>query len=112
LSPSIPKRIHPFTVAAGVAAAVLVSLGLAAHAPAELIVHYTFDADTGSMATDSAAAGGTTNATLTGGSFVTDAQRGNVLSMTGTGNNGAFGAVTAPSTTGGYTFAGWYKGTD
>ncbi|MFM7180894.1 MAG: BNR-4 repeat-containing protein [Verrucomicrobiales bacterium] len=80
--------------------------------PAGLLVHYTFDGNTGNTATDSAAAGGTTNATITGGSFVTDPQRGGVLSMTGTGNETAFGSVAISSTSGSYTFAGWYKGTD
>jgi hypothetical protein len=88
------------------------SLGLALDAQAELIVHYSFEGDTGNIATDSATAGGLSNATLTGGSFVTDAQRGAVLSMTGTGSNGAFGTVTAASSAGSYTFAGWYKGAD
>jgi hypothetical protein len=92
--------------------AAIVSFGLASNSPAELIVHYTFDGDTGATATDSAAAGGTSNATITGGSFVTDTQRGAVLSMAGTGSNGALGVMTATSTTGSYTFAGWYKGAD
>ena len=88
------------------------ALAFIANASAELLVHHTFDGDTGNIATDSATAGGTTNATITGGAFITDPERGAVLSMTGTGSNGAFAAINCPSTTGAYTFAGWYKGTD
>ena len=96
----VGQRGHPCAALGRCILAALVSLGLAANLRAELIVHHTFDADTGNIATDSAAAGGTTNATITGGTFVTDAQRGKVLSMTGTGSNGAFAAVTFTSTTG------------
>ncbi len=106
------RHVHPLSALAGVVISSCVSLGLAANSSAELIVRYTFDSETGNTATDSATTDGQQNAIITGGSFVTDAQRGGVLSMTGTGSNGAFGAVTATSTAGSYTFAGWYKGTD
>jgi hypothetical protein len=88
------------------------TLALAANASAELIVGYTFDSDTGTTTTDSATAGGTSNATITGGSFVTDPQREAVLNKTGTGPNANFATLAVTSTTQNYTFASWYKGTD
>ena len=106
------RRTHPPSSLAGVFAAVIANMGLATISPAELIVRYTFDGDTGNTATDSATAGGTTNATITGGSFVIDPQRGAVLSMTGTGSNANFATLAVNSTTQSYTFATWYKGTD
>ena len=88
----------------------LTALALVSSSSAGLIVRYTFDGDTGTTATDSA--GTAQNASITGGSFVTDPLHGGVLSMTGTGSNGAFGSLSVTSTSGSYTFAGWYKGSD
>lgn len=106
------KNNRHFHLPAAFAGVVIGALALVATSSAGLIVHYTFDSDLGNIATDSATANGAQNATITGGLFVTDPQHGGVLSLTGTGSNGAFGAVTATSTTGSYTFAGWYKGAD
>ena len=106
------RNNHHFHLLAALARVGIWALSLVSPSSAGLIVHYTFDGDLGTNATDSAIANGAQNATITGGSFVTDPQRGGVLTMTGTGSNGAFGSVAATSTTGSYTFAGWYKGAD
>jgi len=77
-----------------------------ASADAGLIVHYTFDGDTGTTAVDQA--GGDTPLTLgSGSSFTTDGYRGDVLQTSAT--QGA--SLSFTSTTQNYTFTGWYKGT-
>ena len=70
-----------------------------------LIIHYTFDGDTGSTAIDYGITDGEQNMTIAG-TFVSDAVRGAVLEATGGGS------LSFASTSQYYTFAGWYKGSD
>ena len=73
-----------------------------------LLVHYTFDSDTGNTAIDQATVNGEDNLTLLGASvFTTDPDRGGVLNNA---QSAALSSFTATSQN--YTFAGWYKGTD
>ncbi len=88
------------TVIAGLAIVFLASDAVAQ----DPIIHYTFDGDTGTTATDSATADGQQDMTITG-SFINDAERGDVLNATGGGS------LAVSSTAKNYTFAGWYKGT-
>jgi len=76
--------------------------------PAALVIHYSFDGDAGTTALDSATADGQQNLSISNGTFVNDPQRGDVLSLSA----GAIGSLSFTATTGSYSFAGWYKGSD
>jgi hypothetical protein len=71
-----------------------------------LIIHYTFDGDTGTTAVDSGMIDGQQNLTIRGASaFTSDAERGDVL------DNKSGASLSFSSTTRDYTFMLWYKGT-
>lgn len=98
-------------VARVIAAAVGIAFAFvfARPASAALLVQYTFD---DGNANDSS--GNNRHGTVVGGAFITDAERGAVLEMQMPLQDEAVGylALAVPSTTGSYTFATWYKGTD